>query len=181
VRIPRIFLPGLLCLLACLAGCNTGENGGPPEDKPAPPESREDAALRAYSALRQDILEGNFIALFDACSGAYREKKFASDTFRKSLASNPGLQTLELTAEDVARMKPRDLAETFFRLLPVEHKKRVAQAMAAVKITARNRLPDGRVEIVIETDGAPSKLFWVQEGDAWKMDGEEAARAPEGK
>jgi hypothetical protein len=172
-------LPAFLFCLAC-AACSTEENGGPrkPGAEPAPERAVERTAAQAYQALRDEILQGNFIALYDACSARYRKEKFAPERFRTIVASLPGLKAAELTAENVAKMDARELVQTYFRVLPAESKKEIALAMAAVKVLGVQTLPDGRRAIAIDSSGTRSRLLWVLENGAWKMDGEETAPRP---
>ncbi|MHC5038883.1 MAG: hypothetical protein ACYTHM_16355 [Planctomycetota bacterium] len=198
MKLPSVFrsVVGFALLLGiAFTGCNTGNNGGPVEDpsspsgkQPPPKESPADPAVKAgpdqallqtYERLRQEILQGKFIALYDFASTEYRKVQFAPERFRPTIASLPGLKDLKLTAEDVTRMEARDLIVTYFKLLPQDQKKHLALAMASVKVLGTKNLPDGRKGIEIESNGVGSLLIWTLEGGEWKMAGEERGKVPE--
>jgi len=171
--------PTFACAIAVLLGlaalglpaCSPGPDGGSDPAVEAP--KTLPTALAAYDALRKELYAGRFIASYDACSRRYREKKFPADLFRKEVASNPGLQALGLTAEKVARLEPRELVDTYFRLLSEVVRKRIIVTLSETKVLGQSSLPDGRAAVTIETGGAPSRLLWVMEDGVWKMDGEE--------
>jgi hypothetical protein len=183
-------LRGLL-LLVLLAygtpGCNSGADGRPAKKDPAsPPAGSADAEPApapdtprgTYETLRHEILQGNFIALYDYCSQAYVREKFSIENTRARVASIPGLADLGLSAQDLARMKPREVIATYFRLFPKEQKEGMIVAMSKSRVLGESPLPDGRVALDIDSEGTLSRLVWVQENGEWKIAGEEA---PKGK
>jgi hypothetical protein len=179
----RLVLLVLLCWGA--AGCNSGADGRPSEttqpDKPASPAETKpppagDTPRSAYDGLRHEILQGNFLALYDYCSEAYVREKFSVEKFRAIVLTIPGFADLGLTGEDLARMKPREVVATYFRLFPADQKERMIVAMSKARVLRENPLPDGRVALEIDSDGTRSRLVWVNENGKWKIAGEEAAQ-----
>lgn len=165
------------------AGCNGGGGEVPPEPKAAG-EARtpEEAALRAFDALRAEIMQGNLAALYDASSQRWRDKTFSPEVFRPTVASMPNIADKGLTAADVARLEPRELVVTYFGLVPDDQKRELALAMAEVKVLDTRRLPDGRVAVRVDSSGMVSTYFWALENGLWKMDGEEKSpEAPAGE
>ncbi|MCU0722017.1 MAG: hypothetical protein MUC63_00100 [Planctomycetes bacterium] len=160
----------LLLLALPALSCSSSGNGVPVADPaPEPPPS----ALQAYEALRREIYAGRFVALYDACSKRYRADKFPDDRYRRETASSPGLAELGLTSADVARLEPREVVATYFRLVPEHVRKRLIVALSETKVLGQSSLPDGRAAVSIESGGEPSRLLFVMEDGAWKMDGEE--------
>jgi hypothetical protein len=162
------------------AGCNSGADGRPakkePASKTAPqekPQASPGTPRGAYEALQQEILAGNFIALYDFCAEAYVREKFSAEKFRAIVTAIPGFADLGITAEDVSRMKPREVMVTYFRLFPKEQKEALIVAMSRVRILGETSLPDGRVALDIDSDSTRSRLFWIQENGEWRITGEE--------
>jgi hypothetical protein len=160
-----------ILLLALTGACSPSGNGSPAPARESPRPAG--TALDAYEVLRREIYAGTFIALYDSCSLRYRDEKFPAEKYRKEAASSPGLKGLGLTSEDVARQAPREVVETYFRLLPEDVRKRIIVALSETKVVSQKALPDGRMAVGIESGGQASTLLWVMENGAWKMDGEE--------
>jgi hypothetical protein len=170
---PILLLAGLLC------ACSTGKNGAPVKEEPEP-KAPPDTARAAYEGLRQEILEGNFIALYDACSAAYAASKFDGNRFRASVVGMVGFKDLGITSEDLAKMKPREVVITYFRLFPREQKKDLILTMSKVKVLDERALSDGRTAVEIDSGGIIERLIWVRERGMWKMDGQETLKGPPG-